>query len=176
MWNETEAERQYALFVNGHRKTDWRTFTRTPADCQPHAYTSAEGGATPGNPFCFSYATGATRLAKNRWYFLAATYDRQALRVYADGRLDALEHYNPFRYPGKPIFDGGAEGADFTVAQRAVPFWPDYPEGKHEKAVGFAGRLGGLAVYRRALAAKEIQKIHLAAQQRRSRAGGAQGC
>ncbi len=162
MWNETEAERQYALFVNGHRKTDWRTFTRTPADCQPHAYMSAGGGATPGNPFCFSYATGATRLEKNRWYFLAATYDQRELRVYVDGRLDALQHYNPFRYPGKPIFDGGRDGADFTVAQRAVPSWPDYPKGKHDRPVGFAGRLGGLAVYRRALGAKEIQKIHLA--------------
>jgi hypothetical protein len=137
MWNETDSERQYAMFVNGHRKTDYRTFTRTPADCQPHAYMSSEGGATPGNPFCFSYATGATRIQKGRWYFLAATYDQQALRVYVNGKLDSLEHYNPFVYPNKPIFDGGPNGADFTVAQRAVPHWEGYPDEPIERHVGF---------------------------------------
>jgi len=50
VWNETDAKRQYALFVNGLKKTDSRTFTRTPARMQAHAYTSAEGGATSGRP------------------------------------------------------------------------------------------------------------------------------
>jgi hypothetical protein len=160
MWNEIDSQRQYALFVNGHRKTDYRTFTRTPAEYQTHAYLSVEGGATPGNPFCFSYATGATRIEEDRWYFLAATYDQKALRVYVDGELDRLEYYNPFIYPHKPIFDGGPNGADFTVAQRAVPLWKGYPDKPVEKHVGFEGLLDGLAVYRRALTSEEIKRIH----------------
>ena len=158
VWNETEAKRQYALFVNGHRKTDYRTFTRTKANCQAHAYMSVEGGNTPGNFACFSYATGATRLEENRWYFLAATYDQQSLKVYVDGKLDTLQYYNPFVYSGKPIFDGGEEGANFTVAQRAIPDWEGYPDTPYERQ-GFSGQIGGLAVYDRALDAKQISSI-----------------
>lgn len=165
-WNETDAKRQYALFVNGSRKTDCRTFTRTNADCQAHAYLSVEGGNTPGNFACFSYATGATRLEENRWYFLAATYDQQSLKVYVDGKLDVLEYCNPFVYSDKPIFDGGARGANFTVAQRAIPDWKGYPDTPYEKQ-GFSGQMGGLAVYDRALSPQQIGKIHAAAEARR---------
>jgi len=166
VWNETEAERQYALFVNGHRKTDYRTFTRTKADCQAHAYMSIEGGNTPGNFACFSYATGATRLEKNTWYFLAATYDQQSLKAYVNGKLDALEYCNPFVYSGKPIFDGGDHGADFTVAQRAIPDWKGYPGTPYEKQ-GFSGQIGGLAVYDRALSAEQVAKVHAASEVRK---------
>lgn len=166
MWNETAAKRQYALFTSGVFKTDWRTFTRTPAEHQAHAYISAEGGGTPGQRVCFSYATGATRLDLNRGYFLASVYDQQDLRVYVDGRLDALENYNPFHYPNKPIFDGGPAGADFTVAQRAAGSWTDYPNGRVPHPVGFTGVIGGLAVYRRALRAEEISGVHLRGRKR----------
>jgi hypothetical protein len=162
VWNETAAKRQYALFVNGSRKTDYRTFTRTKADCQAHAYMSVEGGNTPGNFACFSYASGATRLEKNRWYFLAATYNQRSLKVYVDGKLDALEYYNPFVYSGKPIFDGGENGADFTVAQRAIPDWKGYPDSPYKKQ-GLSGQIGGLAVYNKALDAEQIANIHIAA-------------
>ena len=162
VWNETEAKRQYALFVNGSRKTDYRTFTRTKAYCQAHAYLSVEGGNTPGNFACFSYASGATRLEENRWYFLAATYDQRSLKVYVDGKLDALEYYNPFVYSGKPIFDGGENGANFSVAQRAIPDWKGFPATSYEKQ-GFSGQLGGLAVYDKALDAEQIANIHKAA-------------
>jgi len=160
MWDEADAQRQYALFTSGSRKNNWRTFTRTPAAHQAHSYISAEGGGTPGKGVCYSYGTGATVLAKDRWYFLAATYDQRDMRVYVDGKLDVLENYNPFHYPDKPIFDGGADGADFTVAQRAVPAWHGYPDTKIHQAVGFEGVIGGLAVYDRALTPDEIQRIH----------------
>ena len=159
VWNETEAKRQYALFINGSRKTDYRTFTRTNADCQAHAYMSVEGGVTPGNFACFSYATGATRLEENRWYFLAATYDQHSLKVYIDGELDSLPYCNPFVYSAKPIFDGGDHGANFTVAQRAIPDWVGYPDTPYAKQ-GFSGQIGGLAVYNRALSPGQIAKIH----------------
>lgn len=164
MWNESAAKRQYALFTSGVFKTNWRTFTRTPTEHRAHAYVSAEGGGTPGKGVCFSYSTGATFLELDRWYFLAATYDQKELRAYVNGKLDTLENHNPFHYPGKPIFDGGPNGSDFTVAQRAAGSWADYPEGRIRNSVGFSGVIGGLAVYRRALSSEEIDRIHAAAQ------------
>lgn len=174
MWDEKDAGRQYALFISGSLKTSWRTLKREPADHQAHAYASAEGGGTAPSRICLTYSTGATRLEKNRWYFLAATYDQEQLKTYVDGELDLLEDYNPYRYPAKAIFDGGAAGADFTVGQRAVPSWPTYPEGAYrgvsEKAgpLGFEGLIGGLAVYNRALTAPEIRAVH-----QRAKAAGA---
>lgn len=151
--------RQYALFLNGHKQADYQSLTRTDADNQVHGYVSDSGGATPGKPFSFSYATGQTLIEKDIWYMIAYTYDYQALRVYVNGELDRNDNYNPF-YWSKPIHDGGKNGADFTVAQRSVPSWPDYPEGTPGNKVGFGGVLGGLAVYRRALAPEELKKLY----------------
>ena len=161
MWNERDAKRQYALFFNGHRQTEYTTLERTEADNQPHGYVSDVGGATPNRPFCFSYATGKHRIeADDTWYMLAFTYNHREIRVYLNGQLDTNGNYNPFLWD-KPIFDGGEKGSDFTVAQRALPKWPGYPEVEepthHE---GFGGTLGGLAVYGRALKAEEIQQIY----------------
>jgi len=158
MWNELDHHRQYALFTSGHRRAHWRTLERVPAEHQAHGYVSPNGGATPGKPFCFSYATGATTLPEDRWHFIAFTYDGAAIRVYLDGELDASEGYNPFIWD-EPIHDAGAEGADFTVAQRAVPKWPDYPRGKTRNSAGFSGILGGLAVFGRALEPAEIRAL-----------------
>ena len=151
--------RQYALFLNGHKQADYKSLTRADADKQVHGYVSDSGGATPGKPFCFSYATGETYIEKDTWYMIAYTYDHQALRVYVNGKLDRNDNYNPF-YWDQPIHDGGKDGADFTVAQRSVPSWPDYPEGKPGNEVGFGGVLGGLAVYKRALAPEELEKLY----------------
>lgn len=151
--------RQYALFLNGHKQADYQSLTRTDADKQVHGYVSDSGGATPGKPFSFSYATGETFIEKDTWYMVAYTYDREALRVYVNGELDRNGNYNPF-YWNKPIHNGGENGADFTVAQRSVPSWPNYPEGTPGNKVGFGGVLGGLAVYRRALKPEELRKLY----------------
>ena len=91
---------------------------------------------------------------------IAYSYDQQALRVYVNGELARNGNYNPF-YWDKPIHDGGKDGADFTVAQRSVPSWPNYPEReKPSNKVGFGGVLGGLAVYRRALQENEIRALY----------------
>ncbi|WP_197440010.1 LamG domain-containing protein [Calycomorphotria hydatis] len=160
VWNERDAKRQYALFSCGHKQTDYTTLTRINARNQPHGYVSDVGGATPERPYCFSYGTGKTTLEKGKWYMLAFTYDHHAIRVYTNGKLDENGNYNPF-YWDKPIFDGGEEGAHFTVAQRALPAWPGYPEVEepthHE---GFGGVMGGLAVYERALSAEEIKTLY----------------
>ena len=163
--------RQYALFLNGHKQADYKSLTRSDADNQVHGYVSDSGGATAGKPFSFSYATGGTYIEKDTWYMIAYTYDHEALRVYVNGELDRNGNCNPF-YWDKPIHDGGKHGADFTVAQRSVPSWPDYPKGEPGNKVGFGGVLGGLAVYKRALSTEEIKKLYastLPDQQNQSR-------
>lgn len=159
MWNERDSLRQYALFSCGHMQTHAKTMDRTPAKHQVHGYVSDVGGATPGKPYCFSYATGRHALETNAWAMIAFTYDRKELRVYFNGELDANEDCNPFPWD-KRIFDPGEKGSDFTIAQRALPAWPGYPdrqEPTHKE--GFGGLLGGLAVYKRALAAGEIRAM-----------------
>jgi len=160
MWNERDSARQYALFTCGHRQAEYKNLTRIDAKNQTHGYVSDVGGATPDRPFSFSYATGKSKIRKNTWYMIGYTYDHKAIKVYFNGKLDKNGNYNPF-YWDKPIYDGGKDGSDFTVAQRATPRWPEYPE-KEEPGFkqGFGGVLGGLAVYNRALHADEIRKLY----------------
>lgn len=160
VWDETRGMRQYSMFTSGVLKTNARTMERTPVGHRAHAYISSEGGGTLPYLICMTYATGATELEKGRWYFLAATYDQKDLRMYVDGKLDSLEDHNPYPYNNKPIFDGGTNGADFTVGQRSIASWKNYPNGAQPKTVSFDGVLGGLAVYDRALTAQEIAGIH----------------
>lgn len=161
VWNERDATRQYALFTCGHKQADSRTLLRTDAEHQVHGYVSDVGGATPGKPFCFSYATGKSILAYDRWSMIAFTYDHEYLRVYFDGKLDDNGTHNPFAWD-KPIFAPHESFGDFTIAQRAVRSWPDYPEGQPKNEVGFGGILGGVAVYRRALQPSEMRRLHKA--------------
>lgn len=173
MWNEGDRRfkgqphgtgprapaRQYALFMSGAWQSDHTTYTRTRAEHQAHGYLSPAGGATPGHPFAFDYATGATRIEKHRWYMLAFTFDGRAIRVYVNGALDANGNCNPFGYAGG-IHDGGDNGSDFTVALRDHPDWPTYPDGVPNHAEGFDGRIGGLAVCDRALTPDQIARLY----------------
>ncbi len=155
---EGAPSRQYALFLSGTSQSDYTTYKRTPAEHQTMGYVSPFGGATPDHPFAFDYATGGTRLEQDKWYMIAFTFDGKAIKVYVNGELDENGNYNPFLYDG-PIFNGGENGADFTVAQRDHPRWPTYPEGVPQYREGFDGRIGGLAVYDRALRPDEIRKL-----------------
>ncbi len=162
VWNERDELRQYALFTCGGDETDWKTLERKKVRNRVHGYVSEVGGATQGKPFCFSYATGAGEVPEDEWVMAAYTYDGKELRVYFNGELDANGNANPFKWD-EPIFDPGEKGADFTVAQRAVPKWPGYPEEEESPHnVGFAGLLGGLAVYDRALTAEEMSGLYAA--------------
>jgi len=71
------------------------------------------------------------------------------VRGWLDGRSETRVGFNPYAFP-HGIYDAGPEGADFTVGavHRAgeVGNW-------------FAGWLGGLAIYRRALAVKELTAL-----------------
>ena len=166
VWDERNEKRQYALFTSGHKQTDYTTLTRTDAKHQAHGYVSDVGGPTKDRPWAFSYATGRQKVEEDVWCMIAFTYDHEQLKVYFNGDLDANGNYNPFLWD-KPIFDGGEQGGDFTVAQRDVHSWPDYPHGMPTNKVGFGGQLGGLGVFGRALRAEEIRLIYNSSIQRK---------
>jgi hypothetical protein len=149
VWDETRKKRQYCLFLNAPRGTRADEMVRYPLANRIHGHVSAIGGPTPGNPFCITYSSGATEIPLRDWRFLAMTYDGKASRVYVDGRLDALASYNPFPYPDG-LFDGGPDGADFTVgAVHRGNEWGNF----------FGGQIGGLAVFRRALSEAEMRAL-----------------
>jgi hypothetical protein len=149
VWDESREKRQYFLFVNGSSFTDARTLTRTPVKDRIHGHVSAVGGATPGQKFCVTYASGASPVPLNEWVCVAMSYDGQFSRVYLNGKLDTLEYSNPFPYD-KGLFDGGADGADFTVGSNSV---------KGKPSNFFDGWIGGLAVYNRALSGDELKTL-----------------
>jgi hypothetical protein len=149
VWDETHKKRQYCLFLNAPRGTRADEMKRYPLANRIHGHVSAIGGPTPGEKFCITYSSGATEIPPGDWHCLAMTYDGLASRVYVDGKLDALDHYNPFPY-ADGLFDGGADGADFTVgAVHRGGEWGNF----------FGGQISGLAVFSRALSDAEMLKL-----------------
>jgi hypothetical protein len=137
MWNETEKKRQYAMFL------DLRIWESSD---QVGGHVSAEGGPTPGHRWCMSTAIGASKIEKDEWVALAFTYDGTYAKVYVNGVLDERAIYNPYLYD-KGLYNGGPTGADFTVG--AV-------NRSGEMGNFYAGLLGGLAVFNKALSEEEI--------------------
>lgn len=150
VWDETRKKRQYCLFLNAPRGTRADEMKRYPLQNRIHGHVSAIGGPTPGEDFCITYSSSATEIPLLEWHCLAMTYDGRESRVYLDGKLDSLEQYNPFPYPDG-LFDGGKEGAPFTVgAVHRGGSWGNF----------FGGQLGGLAIFKHAL--NEEQMLALA--------------
>jgi len=149
VWDETRKKRQYCLFLNAPRGTKADEMKRYPLQNRIHGHVSAIGGPTPGDQFCITYSSGATEIPLGEWLCLAMTYDGRESRVYVNGRLDAREQFNPFAYPDG-LFDGGADGADFTVgAVHRGGEWGNF----------FGGQIGGLAIFKRALSEAEMQAL-----------------
>lgn len=149
VWDESRGKRQYCLFVNGGKRTDARTMTREPCKDLFQGHVSDVGGPTSGEEFCITYATSGTKVPFEGWQCLAMTYDAHEVRLYRNGRFDASEGSNPFPHP-HGLFDGGAEGAEFTVGCVSV---------KGKPGNFFAGLLGGVAVFDRALSAEEVAAL-----------------
>lgn len=139
MWNETERQRQYALFL------DLRIHGGADNVC---GHLSSSGGPTPDHRWCMDAAIGGTRIPYFDWHCAAFTYDGSEARAYLDGEFHPRPGFNPFPYPGG-IYAGSA---DFTVGavhrQGAMGNW-------------FVGKIGGLAVYRRALTPEEIASLKI---------------
>jgi hypothetical protein len=137
IWNETRKMRQYALFL------DLRIHQAGDNVC---GHVSSTGGPTTGHRWAMDAAIGASRLTYFDWHCAAFTYDGQLVRAWLDGRLETRIGFNPFAYP-YGLYDAGSEGADFTVG--AV-------HRGGEMGNWFVGRLGGLAVFNRALDSSEL--------------------
>jgi len=149
LWDETRKKRQYCLFLSATTATRADEMKRYPVNGHTHGHVSAVGGPTPGHEFCITYSSGATAIPFDGWHCLAMSYDGKASRVFVDGKLDAWEFRNPFPYEDG-IFDGGADGADFTVgAVHRGGSWGNF----------FGGTIGGLAVFKRALSDVEIAAL-----------------
>lgn len=149
VWDESRNKRQYYLFCNAHSKTYQDEMVRYPAKNLVHGHISATGGKTPGQVAWISYASSNNEVKTNEWAMIAMTYDGKKIKVYINGELSFNEKTNPFFY-NEGIFDGGQNGADFTVGANSVA-------GKMTNQ--FIGLIDGLAVYNIALSESDLQDI-----------------
>lgn len=138
IWNETERQRQYCLFLN--------IIITGGAPDNVSGHVSHTGGPTAGRRYCEDVSAGKTSFPFLKWGMVGFTFDGCFARSYFDGKLDENPGLNPFPYPGE-LFHAQA---DFTVG--AV---------NHSGEMGnwYRGLLGGLAVFERALDASEIQAL-----------------
>ncbi|HMO49546.1 MAG TPA: IPT/TIG domain-containing protein [Kiritimatiellia bacterium] len=157
IWNETRSKRQYALFFGilfNTQNTQWR-------EERVSGHISQYGGPTPGQSYCYEVSLGDTPVPTNQWVCVAMTYDGVFARSWYNGAFDGENPLpaRPYRmgnpyYAPLGIFDGGEDGADFTVG---AVHWSG------NMGSYFKGELGGLAVYNRALTAEEIYRLALPA-------------
>ncbi len=138
VWDESRKMRQYCLFLD---LPIW------DSSDQVGGHVSSRGGPTPGHPYCMDAAIGKTPVPFDTWSFIGFTYDGQHARAYLNGQLDARAGRNPFEYP-HGLFDGGPNGADFTVGAVSR---------SGEPGNFFHGTLRQLAIYDRALTATDIK-------------------
>jgi hypothetical protein len=150
VWDETHKKRQYMLFLNARGRTDFEKMQREPCQDLIHGHISSVGGPTPGHQVCVSYASSHTPVSFDRWHMLAISYDGQHIRAYLDGKLDASDRFNPFPYD-EGIFDGGPDGAEFTVGANHVAGL--------ENNNRFGGKIAGLAVFNRKLTDEELADL-----------------
>lgn len=135
IWNETEKQRQYCLFLN--------ILISGGAPGNVSGHVSHTGGPTAGRKYCEDVSAGKTCVPFLAWTFVGFTFDGQAARSYLNGVFDENPGLNPFPYPGG-LFPAQA---DFTVG--AV-------HRSGEMGNWYRGLLGGLAVYERALSDSEL--------------------
>lgn len=159
MWNEYTdgGKRQYGLFIH---------LPHYNGAEQVCGHISLTGKSTPPFPYSSDYSASKQTLTKGSWHFVAFTYDGNEIRSYLDGKFEArepelirntagfeglpdgiVESKNPYYFP-----DGmGNNGSDFTVGAVVL-----------SSGLGnfFEGKIGGLAVFDRALSPEELQEIH----------------
>ena len=158
MWNEYTdgGKRQYGLFVH---------LPHYNGAEQVCGHISWTGKPTPPFPYSSDYSASRQTLTKGSWHFVAFTYDGTEIRSYLDGKFEArdpelirntagfeglpdgiIESKNPYYFP----HGIGNNGSDFTVGAVVL-----------SRGLGnfFEGKIGGLAVFDRALSAEELQEI-----------------
>ena len=160
MWNEYQdgGKRQYGLFVS---------LPHYNGKDQVCGHISYSGKPTPPFPYSIDYSASKQIVKKNKWQFVAFTYDGVWIKSYLNGVFEprepelikntkGFEGYpeglvqskNPYYFP-QGI---GNNGSDFTVGSVLL-----------SRGMGnfFIGQIGGLAVFKRALNDKEIKNIYL---------------
>jgi hypothetical protein len=142
MWNETEKKRQYCLFI------DLRIHQSAN---QVGGHISGLGGPTPGERWCMDASIGLTEVPNEEWCLAAFSYDGAEARSYLNGRFDQREGRNPYPYR-EGIFNGGIDGADFTVG--AV-------HRLGEMGNNFVGDIAALWVFNQALPEEVIHQYYL---------------
>ena len=151
-WDETGAQRQYALF---HHLPTYGGGRRV---C---GHVSLSGGATPSFPFSIDYSACARKhVGSEAMRCWAMTYDGAEAISYLDGVADDFPSYT------------AVEGAtSVTTTKNPYP----YPSGLNQASqspfrVGaanatllnaFAGDIGGVMVFDRKLTAAELMAVHL---------------
>jgi hypothetical protein len=138
------------LFLNARASTDASTLERTDTKNRVHGHISALGTKTPGSKVWKQYASSTAEVPMEGWHMLALTYDGKKISVSLDGKFEEWENHNPFPY-ADGIFDGGAEGSEFTVGANHVA--------DIENNNQFGGKMSGLAVFDRALTDEELARL-----------------
>ena len=160
LWEEDTASRQYAIFMD-HT-------AHCAADNGLVAHISAEGGPSPGQPYCESAACGASNLSVGVWHCLANVYNGTHILAYVNGSLDSTDNpsqsdRNPFAYPNPPRFPNGGiykpppgQGANLTLGANMVKH-TDWPV-KHLSDT-FIGLIGGFAVQASAMSPADLAAL-----------------
>eukprot|EP00730_Choanoeca_flexa_P010757 TRINITY_DN20940_c0_g1_i1.p1 TRINITY_DN20940_c0_g1~~TRINITY_DN20940_c0_g1_i1.p1 ORF type:complete len:278 (+),score=33.63 TRINITY_DN20940_c0_g1_i1:62-895(+) len=148
VWNEYKRARQYALFMG-------LGVCNVAEDVIGHV--SAVGGPTPGQKYCTTRACGGTSVPFDEWICVAMTYDGTYAKAYYNGTLDPDGKDNPYYYD-KGLYTPPTEaaGADFDVGANIVNTTVGGPPETHNR---FAGYMGGLAVYGKALSDQDIRRV-----------------
>lgn len=164
-----EEARQYGSYFDGSFYLDWSHAHYTP-------HIGAQDGASPGYPWNRDYAASArkyfTGVGQGQWHMEAFTYDGHQIVAYVDGLSDIWKDVpepepnvpgftlrqtvdrNPFILD-KPI-NGSPTKKRFTIGGAVLGNPPAFAGVNFTK-----GKLGGVAVFNRALTAEEIMAIRL---------------
>jgi hypothetical protein len=172
-WNES-GTRQYALFIDlpyyagKNRVVGHVSLTGRDSTHASYPELVLEGY---DEPFSWDYSASASVVPENKWVMVAFTYDGSYVKSYLNG---VFEYYGPQNYNYK----FNATDTTSVVRQTAVknPYYFPYGLGDIEElfcvgghyanvtrsgggAHNLVGRLGGVAVFNRALSAQELADL-----------------
>ncbi len=149
VWDEPRNQRQYCLFLN------LKVNKNHPNEQIPDkvsGHVSDVGGPTPGFKWCYDVAQSESSVLYNEWVSVGYTYDGKEIRAYYNGVCEEHEGYNPYKFTNG-VYNAGEKGSGFKVGVS------DELHGK--KCNWFAGTLGGIAVFNRALEPSEMKTLEL---------------
>ncbi len=158
MWNEYQdgGKRQYGLFVS---------LPHYNGKNQVCGHISQTGKPTPPFPYSIDYSASKQEVPANQWVCVAFTYDGKNIKSYFNGVFEKrdlqlinntkgfegyseglIQSKNPYHFP----YGLGNNGSDFTVGAVLL---------KSGMGNFFKGQIGGLAVFDRALSARELRRL-----------------